>query len=47
MEYSLKKDEIIRLYLKYLIPIPEICNKIIKIKNDMENEDTLKYYKDI
>jgi len=44
MEYSLKKDESIRLYLKKFIPIPEICNKIIKLKNYMEHEDTLEYY---
>ena len=46
MEYSLKRDEKIRLYLKVFIPIPEICNKIIKLKNDMENEDTLNYHID-
>jgi len=47
MVYSLKRDEEIRLYLKVFIQIPEICNKIIKIKNDSESEDTMKYYKDI
>lgn len=46
MEYSLKKDEMIRLYLKVYIPIPEICNKIIKIKNESENKETLKYHMD-
>ena len=46
MEYSLKNDEKIRLYLKVFIPIPEICNKIIKLKNDKEYEETLKYYND-
>lgn len=46
MEYSLKKDECIQLYLKYLIPIPEICNKIIKIKNDSEKKDALNYHID-
>ena len=46
MDYSLKKDEIIRLYLKFFIPIPEICNKIIKIKNEFENKETLKYHID-
>ena len=46
MEYSLNRDEKIRLHLKEFIPIPEICNKIIKIKNDMENEETLKYHID-
>lgn len=45
MEFSLRKDESIRLYLKVFIPIPEICNKIIELKNDMEHEDTLEYYK--
>ena len=46
MEYSLNRDEKIRLYLKEFIPIPEICNKIIKIKNSKENEETLKYHID-
>ena len=46
MEYSLKRDEKIRLYLKVFIPIPEICNKIIKLKNDSEREETLKYHND-
>ena len=44
MEYSLKNDEYIRLYLKVFIPIPEICNKIIQLKNDKEYEETLKYH---
>ena len=44
MEISLKNDERIRLYLKELIPIPEIYNKIIKLKNDSEREETLKYH---
>ena len=46
MEYSLKKDETILLYLKVYIPIPELCNKIIKIKNEDEKRDTLKYHSD-
>ena len=46
MEYSLKNDAKIRLYLKVFIPIPEICNKIIKIKNKEENNETLKYHID-
>ena len=46
MEYSLKNDEYIRLYLKVFIPIPELCNKIIKIKNTEEENETLKYYND-
>jgi len=46
MEYSLNRDEYIRLYLKVFIPTPEICNKIIKMKNKSENEDTLKYHMD-
>ena len=46
MEYSLKRDECIRLYLKVFIPIPEICNKIIVLKNDMEKVDTLEYHID-
>ncbi len=46
MEIALNRDECIRLYLKVFIPIPEICNKIIKIKNDSENKETLKYHID-
>ena len=46
MEYSLENDEKIRLYLKYLIPIPEICNKIIKLKNDSEKTEALNYHID-
>ena len=46
MEYSLENDEKIRLYLKVFIPIPEICNKIIKIKNKEERNETLKYHID-
>ena len=46
MEVSLKRDETILLYLKVFIPIPEICNKIIKIKNEDEKRDTLKYHSD-
>ena len=44
MEVSLKKDEFIRLYLKVFLPIPEICNKIIKLKNDIENEEIFDYH---
>lgn len=46
MEYSLKQDETILLYLKVYIPIPELCNKIIKIKNEDEKRDSLKYHSD-
>ena len=46
MEYSLKNDEYIRLYLKVFIPIPELCNKIIKIKNTEEENETLEYHID-
>ena len=46
MEYSLRRDECIRLYLKVFIPIPEICNKIILLKNSKESEETLKYHID-
>ena len=46
MEYSLRRDEYIQLYLKVFIPIPEIRNKIILLKNDSEREETLKYYID-
>ena len=44
MEYSLKHDERIRLYLKVFIPIPEICNHIIKIKNTEEDKETYHYH---
>lgn len=44
MEYSLKRDESMRLYLKVFIPIPELCNKIIKMKNDMEIEEAFDYH---
>lgn len=44
MEFALKHDEMIRLYLKVFIPIPEICNKIIDIKNNKEYEDSLDYH---
>jgi len=46
MEVSLTKDETICLYLKYFIPIPEICYKIIKIKNDNESDETYNYHLD-
>ena len=44
MEFALNRDEKIRLYLKEFIPIPEICNKIIKIKNDKEYEEAFDYH---
>ena len=44
MEVALKRDELIRLYLKVFIPIPEICNSIIKLKNDKEDKETLEYH---
>lgn len=44
MEISLKKDELIILYLKEYIPIQEICYKIIKLKNKLEKEDALDYH---
>ena len=46
MEISLTKDETIYLYLKSLLPISELCYKIIKIKNDSESEETYKYHFD-
>lgn len=46
MEVALKRDEIIKLYLRTLIPINEICNKIIKIKNEEEERETLEYHMD-
>ena len=44
MEIALKRDEIIKLYLKVFIPINEICNHIISLKNDTENKETLEYH---
>jgi hypothetical protein len=44
MEISLKKDELIILYLKEYIPIKDICNYIIKLKNILEKKDTLDYH---
>lgn len=44
MEVALKRDEKIRLYLKVFIPINEICNKIIKMKNKEEKKETLEYH---
>tara|TARA_B100000767_G_scaffold152750_1_gene143685 strand:+ start:69 stop:503 length:435 start_codon:yes stop_codon:yes gene_type:complete len=46
MEISLTKDETIFLYLKYFIPIPELCYKIIKIKNESESAETYNYHLD-
>ena len=46
MEISLTKDETICLYLKSLLPIPELCYKIIKIKNDSESEEAYNYHLD-
>ena len=46
MEYSLRRDEKIRLYLRVFIPIPEICNKIIVLKNNEEKSEALKYHID-
>ncbi len=44
MEVALKRDEIIKLNLRVFLPINEICNKIIKIKNEEEKKETLEYY---
>jgi hypothetical protein len=44
METALKRDEIIKLYLRVFLPINEICNKIIKIKNEEEKKETLEYH---
>ena len=46
MYYSLKNDELILLYLLRLLPITDICNKIIKFKNEIEYKDTMDYYLD-
>ena len=45
MEYSLKRDEQVKLYLISLLPISEICDEIIVMKNNMEQEETLEYHK--
>jgi len=47
MEVSLTKDETIYLYLRSLLPIPELCNTIIRLKNNSEDKDTLDYHKGI
>ena len=44
MEVALKRDGIIKLYLRTLIPINEICDKIIKMKNKEEKKETLEYH---
>lgn len=44
MEIILKKDETIKLYLNKFISINEICNYIIKLKNDIEEKETLDYH---
>lgn len=44
MEISLKKDETIKLYLNKFISINDICNYIIKLKNDIEEKETLDYH---
>jgi uncharacterized lipoprotein YehR (DUF1307 family) len=46
MDYSLKKDKLISLYLSRLIPINEIRYKIINRKNKMETEETLDYHRE-
>ena len=45
MEISLTKDETIYLYLRSLLHIPELCNTIIRLKNNSEDKDTLDYHK--
>ena len=45
MEYSLKSDEQVKLNLISLLPISEICDEIIVMKNNMEQEETLEYHK--
>lgn len=44
MIYSLKKDQLISLYLSRVIPISEIRYLIINRKNKMETEETLDYH---
>ena len=46
MKDSLKKDKLISLFLSRVIPIDEIRYKIIKIKNEKENQETLEYHTD-
>jgi len=44
MIYSLKKEQLISLYLSRVIPISEIRYLIINRKNKMETEETLDYH---
>jgi len=44
--YSLKKDQLISLYLSRLMPINEIRYQIINRKNKMETQETLDYHMD-
>ena len=46
MMYSLKKEQLISLYLSRVIPISEIRYLIINRKNKMETEETLDYHKE-
>jgi hypothetical protein len=44
MMYSLKKEQLISLYLSRVIPISEIRYLIINRKNKIETEETLDYH---
>jgi len=46
MDYPLKSDQLIYLYLSIFLPIDEICYKIIDYKNRLERKDTLDYHMD-
>ena len=44
MKYSLTNDENIIDVLFNIIPVIEICDKIVHLKNDSEKADALKYH---
>ena len=44
MKYSLTNDESIIDVLFNIIPVIEICDKIVHLKNDSEKADALKYH---
>ena len=46
MSLSLKKDDLISLYLSRVIPICELREKIIIDKNKLEDKETLAYHTD-
>ena len=44
MEYALTNDEEVLMNLLSILPIFQICQKIVRFKNKIEKEDTLKYH---